>query len=118
GEEAAAAIDDEDNPFAPGLVATFRGADNVERVRLVDDLSYVWNEASPDRSLPAGPFTATFAGRLWVQAPGRYKLHVFTVGHVRLSVAGKVVLEGHAAEPAWIVGEPLELPFGFHPLEV
>ncbi len=117
-EEAATAIEDEDNPFTAGLVARFRGADGVDHVRLVDGLSFVWNDAPPDRSLPTGPFSAIFSGRLWVQAPGVYKLRVYTAGNVRLSINDQVVLEGHAAEPGWIVGEPLELPFGFHPIEI
>ena len=118
GEDAAAAIEDEDNPFATGLVAKFCGKDNAEHVRLVDGLSFVWNDAPPDRSLPDGPFSASFNGRLWVQAPGAYKLRVYTAGNVRLSISDQVILEGHEAEPGWIVGEPLELPFGFHPLQV
>jgi glucose/arabinose dehydrogenase/cbb3-type cytochrome oxidase cytochrome c subunit len=118
GEDATKSADDEDNPYAAGLVATFAGVDGAKHIRLVDGLSHVWNDAPPDRRLAAGPFTATFSGRLWTQAPGIYRLHVYCAGGVRLTLNGKLLLDAHAAEPGWLAAEPIELPFGFHPLEV
>ncbi len=117
-EDAEAALDEEENPFAPGLIARFRGPDGVEHVKLVDGLSHVWNNLSPDRRLPPGPFSVTLTGRLWTQAPGIYKLRVYAAGHVQLSVHGQRLLDSHSDKPDWLAAEPIELGFGFHRLEV
>lgn len=118
GEAAELSVDDEDNPFAPGLIATFRGADDREHVRLIEGLSHVWNDQAPDPRLPPGPFQATFTGRLWIQAPGVYKFRVFAAGGVKLTINSKQLVNERMAEPGWLAAEPIDLPFGFHPLTV
>ncbi len=110
--------EDEDNPFAQGLIATFRGADGARHVRRVEDLSHNWTAHPPDGRLGPGPFQATFQGRLWVQTPGVYKLRLYAAGAVKLSLNDKLLIEGRADAPQWIAAEPIELPFGFHPLTV
>ncbi len=113
-----AAEEDEDNPFRPGLIARYTGADGASHVRLEASLSHVWLDRAPDRRVPPGPFSATFAGRLWTQSPGEYRLHVYAAGSVRLTLGEEVLLDAHLAEPGWLAAEPVELPFGFHPLTV
>jgi len=118
GEAVEPGIEDEDNPFAPGLIATFRGADGREHVRLIEGLSHVWNDPAPDARMQAGPFQATFTGRLWIQAPGVYKFRMFAAGSVKLSINNKQLVDERLAAPGWIAVEPIELPFGFHPITV
>ncbi len=114
---------EEESPYAPGLVATIRGAEGTAATepitRIDESLAFDWESAAPDSRLPAGNFTATWRGRLWTQAPGRYQLAVYTGGgSVSLRLAGKEVLTGDAAAAGWIRTEPLELEFGRHDLEV
>jgi len=111
-------VEDEDNPFAPGLIATFRGVDGREHVRLVEGLSHDWSNRAPDARMQAGPFQATFTGRLWIQAPGVYKFRLFAAGGIKLSVNDQQLVDERLAEPGWIAAEPIELPFGFHPITV
>ncbi len=118
GEAAELRVEDEDNPLAPGLIATFRGADGRDHVRLVEGLSQVWNDQAPDARLQPGPFQATFTGRLWIQAPGVYKFRMFVAGSVKLSINDTQLVDERLAEPSWIAAEPIELPFGFHPITV
>src|SRR5690606_38051717 len=56
GEAAELSIEDEDNPFAPGLIATFRGVDGRQHGRLIEGLSHVWNDQAPDARMQPGPF--------------------------------------------------------------
>ncbi|MEX0678817.1 MAG: c-type cytochrome [Pirellulales bacterium] len=114
----AAASDEDDNPYRPGLVARYRGSDGIEYARLAERLWHVWNALPPDRRVPPGPFTALYSGRLWAQSPGSYRLHVFAAGSVRLELNGQLILEDQAPEPRWFDALPIELPFGYHPLKI
>jgi len=117
-DDALAAEEDEENPYRPGLIARYQGADGKTAVRLEDSLSLVWDDRSPDRRIASGPFSATFEGRLWTQAPGTYRLHVYAAGKVRLKLGKRVLVDAHLAEPGWLAAEPVELEFGFQPLVV
>jgi cbb3-type cytochrome oxidase cytochrome c subunit len=111
-------VDEDENPYRPGLVARYSGADGARHSRLEPELAHAWNSNPPDRRLPPGPFTARYQGRLWVQSPGEHRLRVYAAGAVRLSLAGKLLIDAHAPEPAWLDAAPVDLPFGFHPLEI
>lgn len=113
-----AADEDDENPYRPGLVARYRGSDGVEHARLEERLSHVWNALPPDRRLPPGSFTAHYSGRLWVQSPGTHRLHIFAAGSVRLELNGQLLVDDHAPEPRWFAAKPIDLPFGYHPLEI
>ena len=55
---------------------------------------------------------------MWVQTPGTYRLRVFTTGSVRLTLAGKLLIDDWSTEDTWLDGRPIELDFGYHPLEI
>jgi mono/diheme cytochrome c family protein len=110
--------DNDDNPYRPGLVARYLGGDGAEHVRLEEEVSHVWNDLPPDRRVPPGPFSARYSGRLWTQSPGAYRLYAVAAGSVRLKLGGKLLLDAHSGETRWHDAEPVELPFGFHPLEI
>lgn len=82
----------EDEPFLPGLVATFRDADGHAAARIDHQLSFRWGDAAPDPRLQAGPFTATWHGRLNVDASGDYRFYVFGAGEVELRIGGRGAL--------------------------
>jgi mono/diheme cytochrome c family protein len=114
---------EEESPYAPGLVATMQATGDASATppitRIDESLAFDWESAAPDPRLPADSFTATWRGRLWTQAPGRYELAVYAGGgKVSLRLAGKEVLTGDAAAAGWIRTEPIDLEFGRHELEV
>ncbi|REK09942.1 MAG: hypothetical protein DWQ37_17735 [Planctomycetota bacterium] len=112
-------LDDEDeDPYRPSLIARFRDASGGEAVRLQETLAQDWGSRAPDRRLRPGPFTAEFEGRLWTQAPGEYRLHVYAAGDVQLEFGGKLLLDEHADTPQWLSADPIDLPYGYHPLRI
>ncbi len=110
--------EDEESPYQSGLVARYVGSDGVEHVRLDEEIAFAWGNRSPDRRIAAGPFRATFEGQLLVQTPGVHRLRVFAAGQVRLTLDGKTLLEASSREPGWLDAEAIDLPFGYHALEV
>src|SRR4051812_4011223 len=92
---AAPSPDDDPDAPAPGLVASF-GKDRAEApaaVRVVDDFAARWGLGSPDARVPADRFRGRYDGKLLIQSPGAHRFFARTDGSVRLSLAGKVVLE-------------------------
>ena len=117
-EAAEPAEDDVASPYQPGLVAHFAGPDGNEFARLEEQVAFRWGADSPDRRVASGPFAVRFSGRLQAQVPGTYRLSVFAAGKVRLQLAGKLLLENASTEPKWMESAPVELDFGYHPLEL
>lgn len=120
---AALAADEEDDEdelpdFRPGLIARYIGADGVAHVRRDEALQFVWGERAPDARIAPDRFSASWAGRLFVLAPGEYRLHVYTIGKVQLKLAGKTLLDAIADKPRWLSSEPIALEYGYHALEV
>ncbi|MDX1947498.1 MAG: c-type cytochrome, partial [Pirellulaceae bacterium] len=110
-------VDDEESPFRPGLLATYRSGEQSAQ-RIDESLAFDWQAAAPDPRLPAGSFTATWRGRLWTQATGAYRLHAFVQGKLKIEVDGKPVLSGTPAAPGWLASEPLDWTFDYRPLVV
>jgi len=110
--------DDEANPYRPGVIATFAGGDGVRHARLTETVWLSSDGRPPDRRLPSGPFTAIFRGHLLVQTPGLHRLSTHGVGQVEVRLTGRKLLTGKRDEPGWCDGESVDLPFGYHPLEV
>jgi mono/diheme cytochrome c family protein len=114
-----AQADDEDEPeFRPGLVAHYTAADGTSVTRLDSDVQFQWRDGSPDLRLPIGKFSATWQGRLFTIASGKYQLHVYAAGRVRVALNSKVVLETTAEKPTWLPAMPADLTYGHHPLEI
>ena len=109
---------DDENPYRPGAIARYTGSDGRQHVRLQAQISLACGDRPPDRRVGPGPFDAVFEAQLLVQSPGVHRLSVYASGHVRVTLAGKTVLDGHRREPGWLAAEPIDVPFGFHPLEV
>jgi mono/diheme cytochrome c family protein/cytochrome c553 len=113
------AEEDTQSPYVQGLVARYQVGDAESVLRIDESLACDWQAAAPDPRLPAGPFSAVWKGRLMSQAPGPYQLRVFAAGgKVALSLGGKKLIEGACDKAQWLVAEPVELSFDYHPLEV
>lgn len=113
------ADDDDDEPrYVAGLVATYTDAAGHAVARLDDDLHFAWHGARPDEQLAPGAWSARWQGRLFTIAAGKYQLHLHVAGYVRLKLNDRVLLETTASRPMWIATAPIELRYGYHPLEL
>ncbi|MBS0210465.1 MAG: hypothetical protein JSS27_16095 [Planctomycetes bacterium] len=109
--------DDEEPEYRAGLSARYRDSAGTEVRRVDADVQFNWSGATPDERLKVGPFDATWEGRLFC-LPGRYQLRVFAAGRVTVTLQGKELLAAESAEPAWLDAQPVDIPYGFHPLKV
>lgn len=118
--------DDEEDEFTrlkPGLIGSYwtgeKDTDQASQVRRIDPrLSFKWHGNPPDPRLASADFSTSWQGRLFVMAPGEYRLHVFAVGRVEMKLAGEAILSKSSAEPTWMAASPAQLRYGFHPLEI
>ena len=112
-----AQLDDEDEDFPPGLLATYSSAERAVQ-RVDPDVAFDWGNASPDSRLPRGPFQATWTGNLLVRQAGDYQIHVYACGEVIVKIDGEPVLDGVTDAPAWLSSDTHKLGFGDKALEV
>jgi len=111
--------DDDDLPeFRPGLVARYTGTDGKTHQRRDEAIQFGWHARRPDPRLPDGPFSVAWQGRLFTIAPGKYTFAVHATGQVQIRLAGKMLLDAQTDEARWLRTEPVELEYGYHPLEV
>ncbi|MEX0714692.1 MAG: c-type cytochrome, partial [Pirellulales bacterium] len=121
GPATAQEADDDDFELpnlGPGLVATYTAADGARAVRRDESLNFDWRGRSADPRLPAGDFSVVWRGKLFALEPGQYRLHVHAEGDVTLRLAGRTLLDGPVEPAGWIDCPPVELDYGYHPLEV
>src|SRR5438105_15152168 len=88
----AAAQDDDESPYRPGLIATYTAGGNTV-IRTDEVLALDWQDAACDPSLPAGEFSAQWGGRLWARGAGSYRLLCYVQGDVAIKLAGKTVIQ-------------------------
>ena len=115
---ACAQDEEEEQPYLPGLVATYIAADGSEVRRLDDAIAFDWQEQLPDPRISKAPHGVTWRGLLWARESGDYRLHVFVTGEVEVRLAGNVVIPRQRLKEAWTSSDPLPLEFDRHPLEV
>ncbi len=109
---------DDENPYRPGVIARYAGADGVEHPRLEEQIVLSAGDATPDLRMAPGTLRATYNALVLVQTPGVHRLRVFAAGHVRVKLADQCVLDRASDEASWLAADSIDLPFGFHPLEV
>jgi cytochrome c553 len=109
---------DQEQPYLPGLLATYVDADRREARRLDDAIAFDWAGQLPDSRLSEAPFVAHWRGLLWARGTGDYRLHVFATGEVEIRLAGKVVIPRQRLKESWAVSNSLPLSFDRHGLEV
>lgn len=109
--------DDEDNPFRPGVVATYKqqrgGLTRVETAPSLD-----WRAVPADIRLEPGNVEITWQGRLLTQGADEYRLYVYAAGDVKVDLAGKTVINGWSDAPQWFSSDVLKLEHDYHPLLV
>src|SRR4051812_17021284 len=92
---------DDDEPFLPGLVATYQDAGGHKATRVEHQLAHHWSEGPPDARLAGTEFRATWEGHLNVQARGAYRFVLFGTGEVGLKVAGREVVAKQVLKNGW-----------------
>jgi mono/diheme cytochrome c family protein len=117
-QPAEADSEEDTSAYRSGLIAEYTGAGGARCIRLEEQIAMSWGDDPPDRRIAAGPFAAEFNGHLELRADGTYRLRVFAAGHVRLMLDGKTLVDARSSEPAWMDGQPVELPFGYYPLQI
>lgn len=115
--------DDDLPPYTSGLVAEVRSSAGHNLTRLVPDVSL--HELLPPDSLVVGSGQSagngnevTWKGHLWARDNGMFRLQLFVAGQVQVSLAGKLLLDAHSDKPQWLECTPIELSFGYHPLQI
>ena len=104
--------------FGRGLIATIKGADGSQCVRIDPTISFDWKKAAPDLRISDGKFSARWDGLLLSRTPGEYTIHAHVCGKARVTLEGEVVLDVDTATPQWVSGKPLAMKFDWHPLQV
>lgn len=113
----AIAQDDDDDELRPGLLATYRTGEAT--VTQVDrDIALRNSGGSVDERLPAGPLSVTWDGLILLRTEEKYRFHAFVHGKVRVTVAGREVLNGTTDGPQWLSGPETALTFGEHPIRI
>jgi mono/diheme cytochrome c family protein len=108
----------EDEPFLPGLRATYRDGHGRTASRVDHQLAFHWGAAAPDPRLGDSAFRATWEGHLYVQARGDYRFYLFGTGEVELKVAGQAAVARQTLRQGWSESPPLPLASEFLPLEL
>ena len=118
----AVAQDEDENDelpeFVPGLVARYTGDDGKPIGRLDEVIAFNWRDRSPDLRIAPGSFRADWSGYVWIRTPGAYRFRAFAAGKVKVSLGESVLIDQSSDTPTWMVSEPVELPFDYHPLRV
>src|SRR5438105_12363100 len=108
----------DEEPFLPGLVATYDNAQGAQAVRVDRQLAFRWAGAAPDPRLHAGAFCATWKGRLNVDAAGEYRFCLVGDGEAELRVAGRVVLPRQRLHESGTEAPPVALTAELQPFEL
>jgi mono/diheme cytochrome c family protein len=116
----AAAIgqEEDEQPYLPGLIATYVDGSGKQTQRLDDGIAFDWGRQIPDKRLERTPFTALWRGRLLAQGSGEYRLHVFATGEIEVRLASQVAIPRQTLNESWAASKPLSLSFDHHALEV
>ncbi len=114
------AQEEDDEELRQGLVATYASRETPrETVTRVDrQLAFDWGSQSPDPRLSQGPFSAKWRGFLLAPGPGEYRIAAYGAGDMTITLAGERILQATADSPQWSEAKPLEIPFGWHTLEI
>ncbi len=112
----AAAQDDDE--LRVGLVGTYVDGAGNRGQRVDHRIAFTWRDQIPDARLRPGRFSARWKGELMTQRPGKYTLLALVDGRLRISLAGKTVLDQTTGKPRIVKTEDLTMPFGWHAFEV
>src|SRR5262245_44471814 len=115
---AATLAPEDDEPFIPGLAATYRDASDATAARLDYQLSFHWVNDSPDPRLAPGEFRVTWQGNLQSVTKGDYRFLVFGTGEVEFKVGGQIVITRRALKNEWHESPATSLPADLVPFEL
>ncbi len=111
-------VADEDEPFLPGLIATYRDAQGRTATRLDFQLAFRWGELPPDPRLTAGEFRVSWQGNLLTTSRGDYRFFVFGCGEVEIKIASRVAIGRQTLRNGWVSSLAVTLTADYHELEL
>lgn len=115
--------EEDEEPFSPGLIARYESSKLHERIDR--SISFHWdqhaNEGSANAANSAGDrLRVQWRGRLLTQGIGKYQLHAYVSGQLKIVLNGTAVLTANSSSktPQWFSTAPMELAYDYHPLFV
>ena len=113
---AAPPLADAPDKNAPGLTLTFSAGDKTDarRARLI--ALYVPAKQPPTPFLPAGPFSARWEGNIHASLRSEYTFAADVKGSFKLTINGKLVLEGAGDTTSQTVNKVFQLNKGANPI--
>ena len=118
GEVQNAVAEQQDNEHRYGLIATLQDKAGNQCRRVDERIAFDWGTDAPDPRI-GDTFRVQWAGYLLAQQPGKHRLHLRVSGKAQLRLRNQVVLDAGGGGPErWYSTSPLELPFGWHALEL
>ena len=110
--------EESDRAHRAGLIATFRDAAGNQCRRIDERIAFDWGIGVPDPRIDR-VFRVHWDGYLLAQLPGKHRLHLRVTGKAQLRLGNQVVLDAADDGPEqWYSTSPIELTFGWHPLEL
>lgn len=110
---------------SPSADGSSPSVSRISRWESVPTVALAAGEA-PDSRLPASGWKVRWTGVIEILQPGSYRFGARASGRLQVRIAGQTAIELNApstqtkrdSDKAFVEGEPLELAFGLHPLEV
>jgi hypothetical protein len=103
----------EDEPYLPGLHATYRDSQGQTAARVDHQLAFHWGATPPDPRLAEGEFEAVWQGQLYIQTNGAHRFFLHGSGTVELKIAGQVVVARQTLRNGWLESPPVSLASDF-----
>ena len=105
--------------YLPGLIGEYSQSNPAKAIkRIDDDIIFDWGDGRPDERFDNADFRVTWRGQLFINQPGRHRFHLFVVGDAAIRIADKVVAQSSGSDANWVDSEPVELVFGYQPIEI
>ena len=118
GETQDKIAEDSGREHRAGLIATLKDATGHQYRRVDERIAFDWGTGAPDPRID-GEFRVQWNGYLLAQSPGKHRLHLRVSGKAQLRLRNQVVLDAVDGGPErWYSTSPIELPFGWHALEL
>ncbi len=109
--------DEEEEEYAPGLIATeFRASKPFERLDLTVSLPKA--EELSDALHAKESVTTTWRGYLFTQGRGDYRFHVYAQGFIQFKLLGQSLIDTELTSVGWRTSNPVNLSYGYHAIEV
>ncbi|GIW94549.1 MAG: hypothetical protein KatS3mg110_2590 [Pirellulaceae bacterium] len=112
----AQSADEDELLYLPGVVLEQLDPSGAVAARVVPQIS--WHAQWPVPPPQGSQLRLRWHGLLMSELEGPYRLHIYTNQAVQVVLDRRIILETEAGSPSWHSSPPVELSFGWYPLEV